>query len=113
MPPFLTLGQQVIMQWDFETITNRSCIEPATGVADKIEGNFETAPGVVGKGLRLAGNNVTHPWTLLIADKGVAGDCKVRKELLGGINTMAGIHTCLPVAKAHGLAYLQAAELLE
>ncbi len=43
------------MQWDFENITNRTCIEPSTGVADTIEGNFETAPGVVGKGLRLDG----------------------------------------------------------
>jgi len=53
--PFLTMGQKTIMQWDFENITNRTCIEPATGVADTIEGNFETAPGVVGKGLRLDG----------------------------------------------------------
>ena len=55
LPPFLTMGQKTIMQWDFETITNRTCIEPATGVADTIEGNFEAAPGVVGKGLRLDG----------------------------------------------------------
>jgi hypothetical protein len=53
--PFLTMGQKTIMQWDFENITNRNCIEPATGVADTIEGNFEVAPGVVGKGLRLDG----------------------------------------------------------
>jgi hypothetical protein len=49
------MGQTAIMQWDFENITNRTCIEPSTGVADAIEGNFETAPGVVGKGLRLDG----------------------------------------------------------
>jgi hypothetical protein len=58
-------------------------------------------------------NNVTHPWTLLIADKRVAGDCKVGKDLLGGMNTLAGIHTCLPVAKPHGLAYLKAAQRLD
>ena len=55
LTPFLTMAQPVIMQWDFETITNRTCIEPVTGVADAIEGNFEAAPGVVGKGLRLDG----------------------------------------------------------
>ncbi|MCX6930670.1 MAG: hypothetical protein NT154_46815, partial [Verrucomicrobia bacterium] len=55
MSPFVTMGQKTIMQWDFENITNRTCIEPATGVADTIEGNFEIAPGVIGKGLRLDG----------------------------------------------------------
>ena len=49
------MGQNVLMQWDFETIANKTCIEPATGIADVIEGNFEQAPGVAGKGLRLDG----------------------------------------------------------
>jgi hypothetical protein len=53
--PLLTLGQQVLMQWDFENITNQTCIERATGIADTIKGNFGAAPGVVGKGLRLDG----------------------------------------------------------
>jgi hypothetical protein len=55
MPPFLTMGQKTIMQWDFENITNRTCIEPSTRITDEIEGNFEAAPGVIGKGLRLDG----------------------------------------------------------
>jgi hypothetical protein len=55
MAPFLTMGQKALMQWDFENITNRICIEPSTGIADAIEGNFEGAPGVAGKGLRLDG----------------------------------------------------------
>jgi len=55
LSPFLAMGQETIMQWDFENITNRTCVEPSTGVADTIEGNFEAAPGVVGKGLRLDG----------------------------------------------------------
>ena len=55
LSPFLTMGQKAIMQWDFENITNRACIEPATGIADAIEGNFESATGVLGKGLRLDG----------------------------------------------------------
>ena len=55
LTPLLTMGQKVIMQWDFENITNRTCIEPATGVGDTIEGNFEAAPGAVGTGLRLDG----------------------------------------------------------
>jgi len=43
------------MQWDFENIKNRSSIEVATNIADTIEGNFEAATGVIGKGLRLDG----------------------------------------------------------
>jgi alanine dehydrogenase len=70
-------------------------------------------PGAYSRTATQALNNVTHPWTLLIADKGVAGACKVRKELLGGINTMTGKHTCRPVSEAHGLAYTDPAELLE
>ena len=53
--PFLTMGQKAIMQWDFENIKNKTCIEPSTEIADTIEGNFESAPGVAGKGLRLDG----------------------------------------------------------
>ena len=55
---------------------------------------------------------MTHPWIRLIADKGVAAACEARQELLGGINTMAGKHTCRPVAEAHGLAYTNLADLL-
>ncbi len=69
-------------------------------------------PGAYSRTATQALNNVTHPWTLLIADKGVAGACKIRNELLGGINTMTGKHTCLPVAEAHGLTYTDPAEML-
>jgi hypothetical protein len=53
--PFMAMGQNVLMQWDFENITKRTCIEPETGITDTIEGNFEQATGVAGKGLRLDG----------------------------------------------------------
>ena len=70
-------------------------------------------PGAYSRTATQALNNVTHPRTLLIADKGVAAACQVRSELLGGINTTAGKHTCRPVAEAHGLAYTAPAELLQ
>jgi alanine dehydrogenase len=62
-------------------------------------------PGAYSRTATQALNNVTHPWTLLIADKGLAGACRVRKELLGGINTRHGQLTCGPVAEAHGLVF--------
>ncbi len=69
-------------------------------------------PGAYSRTATQALNNVTHPWIQLIADKGVADACKVRHELLGGINTRAGKYTCKPVASAHGFAYTDPATLL-
>lgn len=69
-------------------------------------------PGAYSRTATQALNNVTHPWTMLIADKGVAGACTVRRELSGGINTLAGRLTCKPVAEAHGLPYSDPAGLL-
>jgi len=69
-------------------------------------------PGAYSRTATQALNNVTHPWTLLIADKGVSGACAVRQELLSGINTCAGKLTCRPVAEAHSLAFTDPVGLL-
>jgi alanine dehydrogenase len=53
-------------------------------------------------------NNVTHPWVLLVADKGLAGACTTRKEFVGGINIHGGKLSCKPVAEAHDLPYFPA-----
>ncbi len=66
-------------------------------------------PGAYSRTATQALNNVTHPWTLLIAEKGLAGACQVRKELISGINTLGGKLTCEPVATAHGLPFAGAA----
>ena len=60
-------------------------------------------PGAYSRTATQALDNVTHPWTTLIADKGLAGACLSRKELLGGINVVGGKVTCPPVAAAHGI----------
>ena len=49
------MAQTPVMTWDFETIRNRVAIEESTHIADTIEGFFEEARGVSGKGLRLDG----------------------------------------------------------
>jgi alanine dehydrogenase len=69
-------------------------------------------PGAYSRTATQALNNVTHPWTLLIAEHGVAGACTKRRELLGGINTRGGKLTCKPVAEAHNLPYTDPVELL-
>lgn len=62
-------------------------------------------PGAYSRTATQALNNVTHPWIQLIADKGLAGACAARKELIGGINVHGGKATCEPVAEAHGLPF--------
>jgi hypothetical protein len=51
----VALCQTPVMTWDFETIKDGKLIEAATNIEDTLEGNFEEAPGVNGKGLRLDG----------------------------------------------------------
>ncbi len=60
-------------------------------------------PGAYSRTATQALNNVTHPWTLLIADKGLAGAAQARPELLKGINVRTGKLTCQPVSEAHGM----------
>ncbi len=69
-------------------------------------------PGAYSRTATQALNNVTHPWTMLIADKGLAGACQTRKELLGGINVIGGKLTCPPVANAHGIAETSVSEMI-
>jgi alanine dehydrogenase len=70
-------------------------------------------PGAYARTATQALDNVTHPWTLLIAEKGLAGACQARAELLGGINVMDGKLTCQPVGEAHGIAVADVFEILE
>jgi len=44
-----------VMSWDFSKISHRTTIEPQSGIVDTLEGNFSTAPGISGQGLRLDG----------------------------------------------------------
>jgi len=48
-------AQEPVMQWNFEKIVNRNLFEVSSNIPDTIEGNFEEAAGVAGKGLRLDG----------------------------------------------------------
>jgi len=69
-------------------------------------------PGAYARTATQALNNATQPWILLLAEKGVSAACATRRELLGGINTLAGNITCKPVAEAHGLTYADPATLI-
>lgn len=65
-------------------------------------------PGAYARTATQALNNVTHPWILLIADRGLEEACAVRKELRTAINIRDGKITCGPVAEAHGLPWERA-----
>ena len=53
--PSVVRSQTPVMQWDFESVKNRNTVEAVSNITDTIEGNFEEAAGVTGKGLRLDG----------------------------------------------------------
>ena len=69
-------------------------------------------PGAYSRTATQALNNVTHPWILLIAQHGLPAACQRRVELLGGINVHGTHITCGPVAEAHGLPWMPAAEAI-
>ncbi len=62
-------------------------------------------PGAYARTATQALNNVTHRWTMLIADHGLRDAIASRRELVGGVNTHGGRITCKPVAEAHDLEY--------
>ncbi|MDE0827090.1 MAG: alanine dehydrogenase [Akkermansiaceae bacterium] len=69
-------------------------------------------PGAYARTATQALNNVTHRWTLLLAEEGLQGACRKRPELLTAINTAQGHLTCAPVGTAHDLPVLSPSEAL-
>jgi len=69
-------------------------------------------PGAYARTATQALNNVTQRWITLLADKGVAGASRIRKEVLGAVNCSGGKLTCLPVGEAHGIPVVDAAEAI-
>ncbi len=55
LTPSMAMAQAPVMTWDFETVQENRFIEPASQIGDVIEGYWELAEGVHGKGLRLDG----------------------------------------------------------
>jgi alanine dehydrogenase len=70
-------------------------------------------PGAYSRTATQALNNVTQRWITLIADHGVAGATRLRKELLGAVNCAQGKLTCGPVGDAHGIPVESASLLLD
>jgi len=69
-------------------------------------------PGAVPNTSTYALANVTLPYALAIANKGIRGAVADDPALALGVNTIAGHVTCPPVAAAHGLGCSRTEELL-
>jgi alanine dehydrogenase len=69
-------------------------------------------PGAVPRTSTFALTNVTFPYLLRIAKKGLKQALKEDLSLVPGVNTYAGKLTCAPVAEALGLPYTPLEQLL-
>lgn len=69
-------------------------------------------PGAYSRTATQALNNVTHNWTALIAEDGIASAILKRPELVNGINCIKGRLTYEAVANAHGLPLSSATDNL-
>ena len=69
-------------------------------------------PGAVPRTSTFALTNVTFPYLLRIARKGLKQALKEDLSLVPGVNTYAGKLTCAPVAEALGLPYTPLEQLL-
>lgn len=70
-------------------------------------------PGAYSRTATQALNNVTHNWTALIAENGVASAAIKRPELVNGINCTNGLLTYEAVANAHGIPLSSAIDNLK
>lgn len=70
-------------------------------------------PGAVPRTSTIALTNVTVPYALHLANKGLKRACLDDFSLLQGVNTLAGCVTYQAVAAAHGLPFTEAKSLLE
>jgi len=70
-------------------------------------------PGAVPQTSTMALTNVTIPYALQIANKGVKKACTDNEVLRKGINTLAGNVTYKAVAEAQGLEHVSVEDVLE
>jgi alanine dehydrogenase len=69
-------------------------------------------PGAVPQTSTWALTNVTIPYAVEIAERGLAAAARRDPALLAGLNTYGGQVTYEPVARAHGLPFVPATEVL-
>lgn len=70
-------------------------------------------PGAVPRTSTIELTNVTVPYALQIANKGIKRACLENEALLVGCNTVGGHITYQAVAEAHGMEYKEARQIIE
>ncbi len=95
-----------------ETCRPTSHDQPTYEVSGVVHYCVPNMPGAVPQTSTAALTNVTIPYALQIAEHGVAGAVRRDPALRLGVNVHAGHVTCEPVARAHGLAYVPAQEVI-
>jgi alanine dehydrogenase len=89
----------------FETSKPTSHSDPVYEVDGVIHYCVTNMPGAVARTSTLALSNVTLPYGLALADKGLVDAAKAHPELARGINVLNGVVTYSAVADAFGLQY--------
>lgn len=87
--------------------------DPTFRVHDSVFYCVANMPGSVPNTSTYALTNVTLPYVLEMANRGLRGAMQVRPELSGGVNTVAGRITNASVARTFGFEHAPADELLE
>jgi alanine dehydrogenase len=86
--------------------------EPTYRVHDSVFYCVANMPGAVPHTSTYALTNVTLPYITAIADRGWQDALRADPSLALGLSTHEGALTCQPVADAHGLPFIPAAEVL-
>jgi alanine dehydrogenase len=95
-----------------ETCRPTSHDQPTYEVSGVVHYCVPNMPGAVPQTSTVALTNVTIPYALAIAEHGLAAATRRDAALRHGVNTHAGHVTCEPVARAHGMPYVPAQEVV-
>ena len=96
----------------FEDTRPTTHASPTYKVHDSVFYCVANMPGAVPHTSTYALTNVTLPYAVEIADRGIAGAAAADPALALGVNTVGGRLTNAPVAEAHGLASVSLSEVL-
>ncbi len=89
----------------FETSRPTSHSDPVFDVNGAVHYCVTNMPGAVPRTSTLALSNVTLPYGLVLADRGLSGAVTHDPSLAKGVNVIAGQVTCVGVAEAFGLPF--------
>lgn len=95
-----------------ETARPTTHAEPTYIVDGVVHYCVANMPGAVPKTSTYALNNATLPFTLALADRGVAPALRANEHLLNGLNVCGGLLTEQHVAEAQGLDYTEPIDAL-